>query len=94
MQEKSVTSGGIRYVLQEPFFVLATQNPIEQEGTYPLPEAQLDRFMLNILLDYPSFENEITIVKKTTSDIEVTLNQVISREEILFYQGFNPSGAG
>ncbi|MFA5815051.1 MAG: MoxR family ATPase [Bacteroidales bacterium] len=86
MQEKSVTSGGIRYVLQEPFFVLATQNPIEQEGTYPLPEAQLDRFMLNILLDYPAFEDEITIVRRTTSDIEATLNQVISKEEILFYQ--------
>jgi MoxR-like ATPase len=86
MQEKSVTSGGIRYVLPDPFFVLATQNPIEQEGTYPLPEAQLDRFMLNILLDYPAFEDEITIVKKTTSDIEATLNQVISKEEILFYQ--------
>ncbi|MCX6226893.1 MAG: MoxR family ATPase [Bacteroidia bacterium] len=86
MQEKSVTSSGIRYVLDEPFFVLATQNPIEQEGTYPLPEAQLDRFMLNILLDYPAFEDEITIVKRTTSDIESSLNQVISKEEILFYQ--------
>ena len=86
MQEHSVTSGGTRYALQDPFFVLATQNPIEQEGTYPLPEAQLDRFMFNILLDYPAFEDEITIVRRTTSENEVTLNQVISREEILKYQ--------
>ena len=87
MQEKSVTSGGIRYQLEDPFFVLATQNPIEQEGTYPLPEAQLDRFMLNILLDYPKVEDEIDIVRRTTSDEVTDLNQVISREEILFYQG-------
>ncbi|MDD2570779.1 MAG: MoxR family ATPase [Bacteroidales bacterium] len=87
MQEKSVTSGGIRYQLEDPFFVLATQNPIEQEGTYPLPEAQLDRFMLNILLDYPKVEDEIDIVRRTTSDEISDLNQAISREEILFYQG-------
>src|SRR3989339_206017 len=68
MQEHAVTSGGTRYALQDPFFVLATQNPIEQEGTYPLPEAQLDRFMFNILLDYPAFEDEITIVRRTTSE--------------------------
>ncbi len=86
MQEHAVTSGGIRYVLEDPFFVLATQNPIEQEGTYPLPEAQLDRFMFNILLDYPSMADEITIVRRTTSEGEANLNQVISRKEILFYQ--------
>jgi MoxR-like ATPase len=86
MQEHSVTSGGIRYALEDPFFVLATQNPIEQEGTYPLPEAQLDRFMFNILLDYPTVEDEITIVRRTTSEGEVSLQQVISKNEILFYQ--------
>jgi len=86
MQEKAITSGGVRYVLKDPFFVLATQNPIEQEGTYPLPEAQLDRFMLNILLDYPAYEDEINIVKSTTSDSVSTLNQVISKDDILFYQ--------
>jgi len=86
MQEKAITSGGIRYVLKDPFFVLATQNPIEQEGTYPLPEAQLDRFMLNVLLDYPSFEDEINIVRTTTSDTTVSLKQVISKDEILLYQ--------
>jgi MoxR-like ATPase len=94
MQEKSVTSGGVRYVLPDPFFVLATQNPIEQEGTYPLPEAQLDRFMLNILLDYPAFEDEITIVRRTTSDTEASLSQVISKEEILFLPGSYPPGTG
>ncbi len=67
MQEKAVTAAGQRFVLEKPFFVLATQNPIEQEGTYPLPEAQLDRFMFSVWLDYPSFEDELTIVKNTTS---------------------------
>jgi len=86
MQEHSVTSGGIRYALEDPFFVLATQNPIEQEGTYPLPEAQLDRFMFNVLLDYPSVEDEITIVRRTTTEGEVSLQQVISKDEILLYQ--------
>jgi len=86
MQERAVTSGGIRYQLQDPFFVLATQNPIEQEGTYPLPEAQLDRFMFNILLDYPAFADEVNIVRKTTSGGTTLLSQVISREEILMYQ--------
>jgi MoxR-like ATPase len=86
MQERSVTTAGVTYKLEEPFFVLATQNPIEQEGTYPLPEAQLDRFMFNILLDYPTVENEIIIVKNTTSDFSYQLNNVISGEEILFYQ--------
>ncbi|MCD6333602.1 MAG: AAA family ATPase [Bacteroidales bacterium] len=86
MQEKYVTAAGIRYQLEDPFFVLATQNPIEQEGTYPLPEAQLDRFMFNFLLDYPDPEDEIAIVKDTTSDHEAVLKQVVSREEILSYQ--------
>ncbi|OQY04265.1 MAG: AAA family ATPase [Bacteroidetes bacterium 4572_117] len=86
MQEKAVTVSGKRYVLDKPFFVLATQNPIEQEGTYPLPEAQLDRFMFNIWLDYPKLEDEITIVNNTTSDIDINLEQVVSAEEILYYQ--------
>ena len=86
MQEKAVTTAGKRYKLEEPFYVLATQNPIEQEGTYPLPEAQLDRFMFNIFLDYPTFEDEITIVKKTTSGQTVELNNIISAEEIIFFQ--------
>ncbi|MCF6243158.1 MAG: AAA family ATPase [Bacteroidales bacterium] len=86
MQEKAVTVAGKRYELGKPFFVLATQNPIEQEGTYPLPEAQLDRFMFNILLDYPDFEDEITIVNNTTSGMNIDLQQVVSNEEILFFQ--------
>ena len=86
MQEKNVTAGGIKYELEKPFFVLATQNPIEQEGTYPLPEAQLDRFMFNILLDYPEFEDEITIVKNTTSEKKVNLQTVLSPEEIIYFQ--------
>ena len=86
MQEKAVTVAGISYHLEEPFFVLATQNPIEQEGTYPLPEAQLDRFMFNIWLDYPSFEEEITVVKNTTSRHLAEPNVVVSAEEILFFQ--------
>jgi len=86
MQEKAVTAAGKRYELGNPFFVLATQNPIEQEGTYPLPEAQLDRFMFNIWVDYPSYENEIKVVRNTTSNEQVQLNSVLSAEEILFYQ--------
>lgn len=86
MQEKAVTVAGERYMLDKPFFVLATQNPIEQEGTYPLPEAQLDRFMFNIWLDYPTIEDEITIVNNTTTDNAVELNQVISNEEIIYFQ--------
>lgn len=86
MQELSVTAAGVHYELEKPFFVLATQNPIEQEGTYPLPEAQLDRFMFNVWLDYPLFDDEITIVKTTTADIDVQLNNVLSAEEIIFYQ--------
>lgn len=86
MQEKAVTASGKTYKLEEPFFVLATQNPIEQEGTYPLPEAQLDRFMFNILLDYPNFEEEKIIVKNTTSEYNFELMSIISVEEIMFYQ--------
>lgn len=86
MQEKSVTVAGESYKLAEPFFVLATQNPIEQEGTYPLPEAQLDRFMFNIWLDYPSEKEEISIVRETTVNKEVTLEKVIKAEDILAFQ--------
>ena len=86
MQEKAVTAAGTNYKLDEPFFVLATQNPIEQEGTYTLPEAQLDRFMFNIWLDYPLFEDELTIVKNTTSGIDVVPEKVISGEEIKYFQ--------
>ena len=86
MQEHKVTAAGNTYDLEEPFFVLATQNPIDQEGTYPLPEAQLDRFMFNILIDYPTHEEEVSIVKVTTAHKESKLNQVISREEILKFQ--------
>ena len=87
MQEHKVTAAGNTYELEEPFFVLATQNPIEQEGTYPLPEAQLDRFMFNILIDYPSRKDEVSIVQTTTGVTATSLNKVISREEILEYQG-------
>jgi MoxR-like ATPase len=86
MQEHAVTAAGKRYELTEPFFVLATQNPIEQEGTYPLPEAQLDRFMFNVLLTYPSYAQEISVVKNTTSDYFPKVNKIISGEEIVFYQ--------
>jgi MoxR-like ATPase len=86
MQERAATTGGKRYELGNPFFVLATQNPIEQEGTYPLPEAQLDRFMFNILLTYPSFADELTVVKNTTSQHKATLNKVLDAEEIIYFQ--------
>lgn len=86
MQERSVTVNGERHVLPSPFFVLATQNPIEQEGTYPLPEAQLDRFMFNIPLDYPSYEEEIQVVKTTTTVQDTTLNHILSSVEILHFQ--------
>ena len=86
MQEKVVTVAGVRYKLDLPFFVLATQNPIEQEGTYPLPEAQLDRFMFNIWLDYPSYQSEVDIVKSTTSGQTQAVDQVMNKEEIIFYQ--------
>ena len=86
MQEKSITVSGKTYRLQEPFFVLATQNPIEQEGTYPLPEAQLDRFMCNLMLDYPSYEEEVEIVKNTTVGKDVKVEPVLSPEEIVYFQ--------
>lgn len=86
MQEKSVTAAGQTLKLDRPFFVLATQNPIEQEGTYPLPEAQLDRFMFNIWVDYPSFDEEMEVVKMTTSENNAVINSVLSAEEILYYQ--------
>lgn len=86
MQEHRVTAAGQTYTLQEPFFVLATQNPIEQEGTYPLPEAQLDRFMFNLWLDYPSDTEEVQIVKSTTSMFTPTLNHLLTGKEIMYYQ--------
>ena len=86
MQERSVTVAGHHYKLDLPYFVLATQNPIEQEGTYPLPEAQLDRFMFAINLEYPTFEEEVQVVKATTSDFEATVNPLFSAKEILDYQ--------
>ncbi|TCC94385.1 MoxR family ATPase [Pedobacter frigiditerrae] len=86
MQEKAVTAAGHTHKLPQPFFVLATQNPIEQEGTYPLPEAQLDRFMFNIKLDYPAFADELTIVKNTTSNREVKLEKIVSADEIQYFQ--------
>ncbi|MEQ8909283.1 MAG: MoxR family ATPase [Vicingaceae bacterium] len=86
MQEKMITTGGKTYQLPKPFFVLATQNPIEQEGTYPLPEAQLDRFMFNIWLDYPSLEEELNIVKATTTDFNPSVDKVMDGEEIIFFQ--------
>ena len=86
MQEHNVTAGGQTYVLDEPFFVLATQNPIEQEGTYPLPEAQLDRFMFNIKIDYPSRGEEVSIVQTTTSGSETALKPIISKAQLLSYQ--------
>lgn len=86
MQEHKITAMGNTYQLDEPFFVLATQNPIEQEGTYPLPEAQLDRFMFNLWLDYPSYQEEINIIKSTTSDYQPNLEKVISKSELIEFQ--------
>lgn len=86
MQEYSVTIAGQSFGLEKPFFVLATQNPIEQEGTYPLPEAQLDRFMFNILLDYPSYDQEVSIVKGTTSDLTNTVDKILNAEDIISFQ--------
>ncbi|TPG38098.1 AAA family ATPase [Flavobacterium pectinovorum] len=86
MQERSVTIAGQNYKLDLPYFVLATQNPIEQEGTYPLPEAQLDRFMFAIKLEYPSFEEEVQVVKRTTSDVRTTINPLFTAEEIIDFQ--------
>ncbi|RLD28014.1 MAG: AAA family ATPase [Bacteroidetes bacterium] len=86
MQERSVTIAGHNYKLELPYFVLATQNPIEQEGTYPLPEAQLDRFMSAINLDYPTFAEEVEVVKVTTSDVEVKVNPLFTAQEIIDFQ--------
>ncbi len=86
MQEKAITVAGQTYKLEAPFFVLATQNPIEQEGTYPLPEAQLDRFMFNLILDYPSFDEEVNIVKETTRGKTAEVEKVLNADEILFFQ--------
>ncbi|MDE0593586.1 MAG: MoxR family ATPase, partial [Dehalococcoidia bacterium] len=86
MQEKRVSSGGVDYKLDEPFFVLATQNPIEQEGTYPLPEAQLDRFLFNIMVKYPSRDEELDIMRSVTSDDEPVLNEVVDAASILEFQ--------
>jgi MoxR-like ATPase len=86
MQERSVTIAGHTYHLDKPYFVLATQNPIEQEGTYPLPEAQLDRFMIAINLDYPTFIEEVEVVKSTTSDKQVTVNSLFTAQEIIDFQ--------
>lgn len=86
MEEKTVTVSGIKYKLEKPFLVLATQNPIEQEGTYPLPEAQLDRFMFNLIINFPTQNEEIQIAKLTTSDYNVELNKIISKDEILHIQ--------
>lgn len=86
MQERQVTAGGMRHLLPQPFFVLATQNPIEQEGTYPLPEAQLDRFMFNIRIEYPSEEQELKIVQRTTAIEDAQINPVITGEEVLRIQ--------
>ena len=86
MQERAVTIAGHNYKLDLPYFVLATQNPIEQEGTYPLPEAQLDRFMFSIKLDYPSFAEEVAVVKSTTSDHKATINPLFEAQEIIDFQ--------
>lgn len=86
MQEKSVTAAGVTHSLPKPFFVLATQNPIEQEGTYPLPEAQLDRFMFNVELGYPSFEEELDIVKSTTGNKMIDLRRVLNAAQISYFQ--------
>ena len=86
MQERSVTIAGHNYKLDLPYFVLATQNPIEQEGTYPLPEAQLDRFMFSINLDYPSFAEEVQVVKSTTSNVKETINPLFTAQEIIDFQ--------
>ena len=86
MQERSVTVSGTKHLLAKPFFVLATQNPIEQEGTYPLPEAQLDRFMFNIKLDYPKYQEELNVVKNTTGAQSTTLKSILNAEQILYFQ--------
>ncbi|WCT11832.1 AAA family ATPase [Mucilaginibacter jinjuensis] len=86
MQEKSVTASGVTYKLAQPFFVLATQNPIEQEGTYPLPEAQLDRFMFNVALNYPTFAEELQVVKNTTGTSVAEVNKILNGQQIMYFQ--------
>ena len=86
MQENKVTIGGTTYDIEAPLFVMATQNPIEQEGTYPLPEAQLDRFMFNVIIDYPPFKDELEVVKNNTSNIDISIKKIINRESLLEYQ--------
>jgi len=86
MQEKAVTTAGVTHKLTQPFFVLATQNPIEQEGTYPLPEAQLDRFMFNVWLDYPTFQEELLVVKNTTSTLKSEVNKILNADQIIYFQ--------
>lgn len=86
MQEYTVTIAGKKYPLPKPFFVLATQNPIEQEGTYPLPEAQLDRFMFNVTLDYPSYQDEVLVVKNTTSGLKIDLQKILDAETLIYFQ--------
>jgi len=86
MQEKAVTAAGVTHKLAQPFFVLATQNPIEQEGTYPLPEAQLDRFMFNVALNYPTFNEELQVVKNTTSTLKPEVNHLLNAEQIIYFQ--------
>jgi len=86
MQEKAVTAAGVTHRLAQPFFVLATQNPIEQEGTYPLPEAQLDRFMFNVALDYPTFKEELQVVKNTTSTLKPEVKKLLNAEQIIYFQ--------
>jgi MoxR-like ATPase len=86
MQERQITAAGKKYILDNPFFVLATQNPIEQEGTYPLPEAQLDRFMFNVWLDYPKFAEELQVVKLTTANLKAEMNKILNAQEIVFFQ--------
>lgn len=90
MQEHKITNAGKVYDLDQPFFVLATQNPIEQEGTYPLPEAQLDRFMFNILVNYPSRDEEVSIVSSTTSNPKADLKKIMAKKEILEFQSLIP----
>lgn len=86
MQEKSVTAAGVTHHLEQPFFVLATQNPIEQEGTYPLPEAQLDRFMFNVALNYPTLQEEIQVIKNTTGSLKPDVHKVLTGKQIVFFQ--------
>ena len=86
MQEKAVTAAGVTHKLAQPFFVLATQNPIEQEGTYPLPEAQLDRFMFNVWLNYPTFEEELLVVKNTTGSLNNEVSKILNAEQIIYFQ--------